>query len=162
MADHVGAREGKRARPGETEPVVEAVRALSRVSRLLERASDGLSLSHYRVLSAIAAGDERASRVAGRLAVGKPTISASVESLSQRGLLARSTVKGDHRAAALRLTAQGEALLARVEADMAARLDDLCSRTPDGGQLIESLMWLGVAIEADAAERQARLGRDRR
>ena len=163
VADHVGAREGKRARPGETEPVVEAVRALSRVSRACwKRASDGLSLSHYRVLSAIAAGDERASRVAGRLAVGKPTISATVESLSQRGLLARSTVKGDHRAAALRLTAQGEALLARVEADMAARLEDLCSRTPDGGQLIESLMWLGVAIEADAAERQARLGRDRR
>jgi DNA-binding MarR family transcriptional regulator len=147
---------------GEVEPTVEAVRALSRVSRLLERASGELSLSHYRVLSAIAAGDKRASRVAARLAVGKPTISASVESLCQRGLLARSSVEGDHRAAALRLTAQGEAVLSRVEAEMVARLEALGSRTPDGGQLIESLVWLGIAIEADAAERQDHRGRDRR
>ena len=143
-------------------PAVEAVRALGRVSRLLERASGELSLSHYRVLSAIASGDERASRVAARLAVGKPTISASVESLCRRGLLARSTVEGDHRAAALRLTAPGQAMLSRVEAEMVARLEDLGARTPDSGRLIESLVWLGVAIEADAAERQGRLGGDRR
>jgi DNA-binding MarR family transcriptional regulator len=128
----------------------------------LERASGELSLSHYRVLSAIASGDERASRVAARLAVGKPTISATVESLYQRGLLVRSTVEGDHRAAALRLTAPGEAMLARVEAEMVARLEDLGSRTPDGGRLIESLVWLGDAIEADAAERQVHRGRDPR
>src|SRR5580700_9447325 len=128
--------EGRGIAPAEVETIVEAVRALTRASRLLERASGELSLSHYRVLSAIASGDERASRIAARLAVGKPTISATVESLCQRGLLARSAVKGDHRAAALRLTAQGAAVLARVEAEMVARLEGLSSRTPDGGRLI--------------------------
>src|ERR1700722_18822054 len=121
--------EGSGIAPAAVGPIVEAVRALSRASRLLERASGELSLSHYRVLSAIASGDERASRVAARLAVGKPTISATVESLCQRGLIARSIVAGDHRAAALRLTAEGVALLSRVEAEMVARLEDLGSRT---------------------------------
>jgi len=138
---------------------VEAVRSLARASRVLERASGELSLAHYRVLSAIASGDERASRVADRLAVGKPTISATVDVLCQRGLLERWEVEGDQRASTLRLTPEGLALLARVESEMIDRIDDLCARTPDGGQLLESLVWLGRAIDEKqsqrAAERQA-------
>jgi DNA-binding MarR family transcriptional regulator len=95
------------AGPGRRLPPVEAVRALARASRVLERASGELSLAHYRVLSAIASGDERASRVASRLAIGKPTISAAVDTLCQRGLLLRSDVDGDQRVASLRLTSEG-------------------------------------------------------
>jgi DNA-binding MarR family transcriptional regulator len=131
---------------------VDAVRALARASRLLERASGELSLAHYRVLSAIAGGDERASRVARRLALGKPTISATVESLCQRGLLVRSDVEADQRAEALRVTRQGAAVLARAEDQMIARIEDLCARTPDGDQLLESLVWLGAAIDEIQAE----------
>jgi len=132
---------------------VEAVRSLARASRVLERASGELSLAHYRVLSAIASGDERASRVADRLAVGKPTISATVDVLCQRKLLERWEVEGDQRASTLRLTAEGEALLARVESEMINRIDDLCDRTPDGRQLLESLVWLGRAIDETQAQR---------
>jgi len=134
---------------------VDAVRALARAARLLERASGELSLAHYRVLSAIAAGDERASRVAERLTLGKPAVSAAVESLSQRGLLARSGVAGDQRAAALRLTEQGRALLDSVETEMINRIADLQARTPDGERFLEALGWLGVAIEEAAEERMA-------
>jgi DNA-binding MarR family transcriptional regulator len=134
---------------------VEAVRALARASRILERASPELSLAHYRVLAAVAAGDERASRVARRLAVGKPTISAAVDALWRRGLLERLGVAGDQRAAALRLTAEGERLLERVEAEMVRRIDDLCGRTPDGALLRQSLVWLGAAIDESRAERTA-------
>jgi len=134
---------------------VEAVRALARASRVLERASGELSLAHYRVLSAIASGDERASRVASRLALGKPTVSAAVETLVQRGLLIRSVVEGDQRVAALHLTPEGFALLDRVEAEMIRRIDDLCARTPDGTQLLESLAWLGAAIDDMQAQRAA-------
>ena len=87
------------------------MRALARATRVLERASGELSLAHYRVLSAIASGDERASRVAHRLAVGKPTVSAAVDALAQRGLLVRTAVDRDHRVAALHLTSEGVALL---------------------------------------------------
>jgi DNA-binding MarR family transcriptional regulator len=134
---------------------VEAVRALARATRVLERASGELSLAHYRVLSAVASGDERASRVAERLALGKPTVSAAVDALAQRGLLIRSEVEGDQRVAALHLTPEGWALLARVEAEMVHRMDDLCARTPDAAQLMESLGWLGAALDDRQAQRAA-------
>ena len=134
---------------------VEAVRALARASSALERSSPNLSLAHYRVLAAIAQGSERASNVARRLALGKPAVSAAVESLCKRGLLARSDVASDQRAAALHVTPVGEALLAEVETEMIGRINDLCDRTPDGEQLIESLVWLGAAMDDRAAERLA-------
>jgi DNA-binding MarR family transcriptional regulator len=133
----------------------EAVQALARVTRVLERATADLSLAHYRVLSAIALGDERGSRVAARLALGKPAVSAAVDSLCQRGLLARSSVDEDRRAATLRVTVEGEMLLASVETEMVRRLDDLCTRTPDRARVIESLVWLGVAMDQARAERVA-------
>jgi DNA-binding MarR family transcriptional regulator len=134
---------------------IEAVRALARATKVLERASGELSLAHYRVLSAIASGDERASRVANRLAIGKPTVSAAVEALVQRGLLLRSAVDGDQRVAVLHLTAEGQALLVRVETAMIRRIDDLCERTPDPARLKESLVWLGAAIDDWQAHRAA-------
>ena len=39
---------------------------LARASRILERATGELSLAHYRVLAAVASGEERASRLAVR------------------------------------------------------------------------------------------------
>ena len=65
------------------------LRALARLARVIERAGDELNLAQYRVLVAIASGDERASRVATRLAIGKPTVSAIVEALHDRGLVPR-------------------------------------------------------------------------
>jgi DNA-binding MarR family transcriptional regulator len=134
---------------------VDAVRALARASSVLERSSSELSLGHYRVLSAIASGEERASHVAARLALGRPAVSAAVESLCERGLVARFEVDGDHRAVTLRLTSQGEHLLARVEGEMRGRLRDLAGRTPDGDRLLESLVWLGQAIDEWRSERRA-------
>jgi DNA-binding MarR family transcriptional regulator len=134
---------------------VEAVRALARASSVLERSSPDLSLAHYRVLAAIAQGDERASNIARKLAIGKPTVSVAVESLCRRGLLARSGVAGDQRAAALHLTPAGERLLEQVETEMINRINDLCDRTRDGGQLIESLVWLGAALDSRVAGRLA-------
>src|ERR1700744_3393188 len=104
---------------------VPAIRALARMARQLERSSGDLNLAHYRVLSAVADGDERASRVADRLALGKPTISAPVDSLCKRGLLSRQDSPDDRRAAKLTLTPAGEGALVEVEALMIGRIDDL-------------------------------------
>lgn len=131
----------------------QAVRALARMSRVLERSSSELNLAHYRVLSAIASGEQRASRVAARLALGRPTVSAAVDALCTRGLIERAGVKDDQRAATLSLTREGEAVLNRVEAEMVRRLDLLCARTPDGAQVMQSLAWLGPAIDQAVAER---------
>ncbi|HEX4218378.1 MAG TPA: MarR family winged helix-turn-helix transcriptional regulator [Acidimicrobiales bacterium] len=132
---------------------VDAVRALARASRLLERASGELNLAHYRVLSAIASGDQRASRIAARLAIGKPTVSATVEALCHRGLLVRSRGADDQRVDVLCLTPEGETVLQRVEAAMVERITDLGRRTPQGEQLLQSLVWMGAAIDEVVAQR---------
>jgi DNA-binding MarR family transcriptional regulator len=133
---------------------VKAVEALTRASRLMERASGGLSLAHYRVLSAVAAGDERSSRIATRLALGKPAVSASVEALCARGLLVRSGVVGDQRAVQLSLTATGTELLDAAQKSMASTLERLSARTEHRDEVIDALLMLGWAIDQAAAERR--------
>jgi DNA-binding MarR family transcriptional regulator len=133
----------------------QAIRALARMARQLERSSGDLNLAHYRVLAAVADGDERASRVAARLALGKPTVSAAVESLTKRGLLSREDAAEDRRAATLTLTPAGEAALAAVEVGMLERLDDLCARTPDPDAVLDALARLGDALDEVADERLA-------
>jgi len=137
------------------ETAIAAVRGLARVSRMLEKASTELSLANYRVLAAIGSGDERASRVGRNLALGKPTVSATVDSLCQRGLVSRSSVGNDHRAVALKLTVEGQAVLDRVERAMVERIADLAKRTPDGSRLMETLSWLGSAMDDALAHRTA-------
>lgn len=133
---------------------VKAVEALTRASTIMERAAGDLSLSHYRVLSAVSAGEERASRVAARLALGKPTVSASVEALCSRGLLSRASVAGDHRAIQLSLTEAGAELLESAGMAMAAELEVLAARTGRRVELIDALVSLGATIDQAAAERR--------
>jgi DNA-binding MarR family transcriptional regulator len=126
-----------------------------RVSRLLERGSGGLSLAHYRVLAAVADGDERASHVASRLALGKPTISASVDALCRRGLLVREQNLDDQRVTALRLTPDGRAELAAAEAGMLRRLGAVLDRTEDPDAVLTALAELAAALDSLSAERLA-------
>jgi DNA-binding MarR family transcriptional regulator len=143
------------AEPADVRAPVEAVRALVSVARVLERASDELSLAQYRVLAAVAAGDERASRIATRLALGKPAISATVESLRQRGLLTRGTVDDDQRAAALRLTDQGRAALDLAEGAMLGRLDRIVARAADPAAMAQALASLDGAVNDYLADHLA-------
>lgn len=132
---------------------IDAARAIVRLARMLERAGGELSLPHYRVLAAVAAGDEQATRVAKRLALAKPTISASVDALCRRGLLERGDVAGDLRVSALRLTPAGAQLLAETEAAMLARLTDVLERVPDRTAVLAALAGLGTALDEIADER---------
>jgi DNA-binding MarR family transcriptional regulator len=142
---------------GVTHPAtkIEAARAVVRLSRLLERATGDLGLPHYRVLSSVAAGDERASRVAMRLALAKPTVSASVDALCNRGLLVREDDCDDQRATALRLTPSGTSLLAEIEAAMLARLDKVLCHSDDARTALTALAGLGSALDDLAGEHAA-------
>ncbi|MCU1526239.1 MAG: hypothetical protein JWP75_2 [Frondihabitans sp.] len=127
--------------------LVSAVRALARATRVIERSSEGVSFADYRVMSAIEAGEERASRLAHRLAVGKPTISATVDSLHKRGLILRNSVEGDARATSLALTSEGHELLVTMEERMVQKLALLAERTDDPEGVVTALGSLGDAIE---------------
>ncbi|HEY5320721.1 MAG TPA: MarR family transcriptional regulator [Galbitalea sp.] len=137
----------------EPTPAIEAVRALARVSRVVERASDELSFADYRVLAQLSSGEERASRLAQRLALGKPAISASIDSLGRRGLIVRSSVEGDNRATALSLSEEGAELFNRMEGRMARQLELLAERTADGDAVLQALAWLGEVVEVAVAQR---------
>jgi DNA-binding MarR family transcriptional regulator len=149
---------GAGASGGTTATSVEAVRSLARAARLIERASGDVGLAHYRVLSAIAAGEDRASRVAERFELGRPTVSAAVDALCRAGLIERAPVATDQRAVALQLTSKGKGALEEVEAEMARVLDELCRRLPGGAadQALTTMAALGEALDARAAVRHAR------
>ncbi len=89
-----------------------AARTIALLARVLERAAGDLTLAQYRVLALVSAGDERATLLAGRLAITKPSVSAVVDGLVERGCLAREPVDGDRRAIRLCITPTGPQALA--------------------------------------------------
>lgn len=124
-----------------------AVHALTRASRILERSLPELSLADFRVLSAVAEGEGRASRLAQRLALGKPAISSTVDSLVRRGLLRREAHDSDQRAVELVLTPTGDDVRRASENALAEVVTALAAGTDDPGALLASLAALGEAIE---------------
>ena len=141
-----------RSRPASTAALpVDAVRALARLARVVEHASGELGLAQYRVLSAIAEGDDRASRIAAKLSLGRPTLSASVEALCRRGWVERSVDERDQRAVALRLSAAGAQALAATEAAMVAELSQLARTADELDRLVGALTAAGVCIESRMA-----------
>src|SRR6266516_3236126 len=81
------------------------------VVRALERACTELTLPQYRLLALIVRGEERASGLAGQLALARPTVSAAVETLVANGLVERTSVRGDRRGIRLTVTPAGRAAL---------------------------------------------------
>lgn len=134
---------------------VEAVRSLARVARLLERATGDLGLAQYRVLSALASGEDRASRVAKRFELGRPAVSSAVDVLTRAGLIEQSSIATDQRAVSLRLTARGRAALAAAEDELVRVIDELCRRLPSPEVGMETLAGLGEALDGRAEERHA-------
>jgi DNA-binding MarR family transcriptional regulator len=116
-----------------------AARTLAMLARVLERAAGDLTLPQYRVLALVAAGDERATRLAGRLAITKPSVSAVVDGLVERGLLAREPVEEDRRAIRLRITRPGSRALAEAEVAMAARLEPIVDAISDRAGFVDCL-----------------------
>src|SRR5262245_14402043 len=124
----------------------QAARTVARLARKLECATD-LSLSQYRVLSAVDDGGERATQLARALALAKPTVTAAVDGLVERGLLAREAVPGDRRSLRIALTPVGAEALADAEAAMGARLAAVTSGAGDEEGLLAALTSLGDALD---------------
>jgi DNA-binding MarR family transcriptional regulator len=116
-----------------------AARTIALLGRVLERAAGDLTLAQYRVLAMVSAGDERASLLAGRLAITKPSVSAVVDGLVERGYLAREPVDGDRRAIRLRITTDGTKALGAAESAMAERLEPLVDAVEDRTAFINGL-----------------------
>jgi DNA-binding MarR family transcriptional regulator len=125
-----------------------AARALTLAARALERAAAvrELTLAQFRILVLIAAGDERSTRLAERLAVAKPTITAVVDGLVERGLVVREAVAGDRRSIRVALTPVGVVALAAAEDEMTETLTRVLEHARDRDALLGALLDLDDAL----------------
>jgi DNA-binding MarR family transcriptional regulator len=133
---------------------------MARLSRLLERACGEsghppLTLAQYRLMAMIGGGTSQASHLAGRLALAKPTVSATLDTLVERGLVDRTTAPDDRRVTSLSLTDAGRAAVGDAEMAMRARLDDVLARVEEPETVREALAALGHALDARREERHA-------
>jgi len=102
--------------PAASDPdVLSAVEATLWLARVLERTEAPLTTSQFRIMRRAAAGGERAARLADRLAVRKPTLTALADGLVAAGFLVRESDKADRRGVRLHLTADGQRALAETE-----------------------------------------------
>ncbi len=132
-----------------------AVLILMRLFRALERVDTGLTPQQYRILKLAGAGGERSARLAERLAVAKPTLTATADGLVAAGYARREAEIGDRRVVRLCLTAAGRAALDRADAAYAGWLGPLLGATGDTAGVLEALGHLDAAMEE---RRRARLG----
>lgn len=124
------------------------MRVLARLSRVLESADAGLTVPQYRMLSALSEGGQRSARLAERLAVRKPTVTALADGLIAAGYVTRESERGDRRIVRLALTEAGQAALARADAAYVARLQPLLADVPDREVFLDSLLAVGAALDA--------------
>lgn len=112
------------------------------LARVLERTQAPLTTSQFRIMRRAAAGGERAARLAERLAVRKPTLTAIADGLVAAGFLLREADSTDRRVVRLELTASGREALAETERVYADRFAELLDDAPDGDQLLDQLAGL--------------------
>jgi DNA-binding MarR family transcriptional regulator len=129
---------------------------VARLARLLENnATADLSLPQFRVLGLLSAGDERASQLATRLAVAKPTLTALIDSLVDRAYVTREAAPTDRRVVRLSITAAGRVALTSAEAQLRSVLDEVLGRCRHPDRVLAALDEIRVALDQRSAERTA-------
>lgn len=122
---------GAPARQVEVTPDFRAgIRMLARLARVAEQAcqSTGISLPQYRLLVSISGQSQRASELATRVGVSRPTLTSLVDGLEQGGLLRRAPVPSDRRGIQLLPTDAGQLAIVRAEDALSQRLAELFDR----------------------------------
>jgi DNA-binding MarR family transcriptional regulator len=133
---------------------VSAVLTLLRITRVLERIDAGITPQQYRILKLIGIGGERSARLAEKLAVARPTLTSTADSLVAAGLAVREAEPGDRRVVRLHLTRAGQAAIARADEAYTTWFDDLLDHT---GRRDEILADLQLLEESMTERRRARL-----
>lgn len=141
----------------EQDATVNAVLTVLRVTRVLERIDAGVSPQQYRILKLIGLGGERSARLAEKLAVARPTLTATADSLVAAGLACREAEPGDRRVVRLRLTPAGQAAIEKADAAYSEWFGSLLDHT---GRRADILADLQLLDESMTERRRARLARD--
>ena len=131
-----------------------AIMVIFRMFRALECVDAGLTPSQYRMMKLAAAGGERSTRLAQRLAVAKPTLTATADGLVAAGYASRATEPGDRRVVRLSLTPAGRAALDRADAAYCAWLGRLLDATGHQEAVLDALELLSLAMTEAKRARQ--------
>ena len=130
---------------------------IARLCRVLEcNATADLTLPQYRVLGLLAGGDEKASLLASRVSVAKPTLTSIVDSLFERGFVAREIPDGDRRSVRLSITKAGRTALANAAAEFREVLDEVLAECVDPDAVLDALDALRDALDKRWAQRAGR------
>jgi DNA-binding MarR family transcriptional regulator len=130
----------------ERERATQAVLTLLRLYRALERVSPELTPQQYRILKLAGAGGERSARLAERLAVAKPTLTAIADGLVAAGFARRDAEPGDRRVVRLCLTEAGHAAVGRADQAYQCWLSQLLARAGDPDRVLDALDLLDQAM----------------
>jgi len=148
---------GSDGRPASDEAAVCGLLTLLRMSRVMERVDAGVSPQQYRMLKLIGAGGERSAKLAEKLAVAKPTLTSTADSLVAAGLATRQAEPGDRRVVRLFLTEAGRAAIERADIAYSAWFGSLLDHTGRRAEILSDLVLLD---EAMTERRRARLAAD--
>ena len=158
LADQAAGEAGEGVRDLDEQAASRAVLTVLRLFRALERVDTGLTPHQYRILKLAGAGGERSARLAERLAVAKPTLTATADGLVAAGYVQRETEPGDRRVVRLCLTATGRAALERADSAYAKWLGPLLGAESARAETLRALQALDAAMDE---RRQARLAERR-
>jgi len=131
-----------------------AVLTLMRLYRALERVDAGLTPRQYRMLKLAGAGGERSARLAEKLAVAKPTLTATADALVTAGYAEREAEAGDRRVVRLRLTDQGREAVQQADIAYAAWLTPTLEATGDPAAVTRAIADLDRAMDERRRARQ--------
>ena len=108
----------------ETPDFTAGIRILARLARVAEQAcqATGISLPQYRLLVSVSGQPQRASELAARVGVSRPTLTSLVDGLEQAGLLRRRPVATDRRGIQLVQTQKGVDAVSRAEDSLTKRM----------------------------------------
>lgn len=126
------------------------IRLLARLARVAEQAcqATGISLPQYRLLVSVSGQPQRASELAARVGVSRPTLTSLVDGLEQAGLLRRQPVATDRRGIQLVPTRDGLEAVSRAEAALTKRMLQLVA--PDTAILVADVVKaLGMALDRE-------------
>lgn len=134
----------------ETPDFTAGIRILARLARVAEQAcqATGISLPQYRLLVSVSGQPQRASELAARVGVSRPTLTSLVDGLEQAGLLNRRPVATDRRGIQLVPTQAGLGAVSRAEDALTKRMLRLVA--PDTAILVADVVKaLGAALDRE-------------
>ncbi|HUR78057.1 MAG TPA: MarR family transcriptional regulator [Acidimicrobiales bacterium] len=130
--------------------LVSAVSALAFASRMVEKATEHVTLQQYRVLTLITNSPDRASRIAQGADVTRPSLTGLLDGLVAKGWVERSDVDGDRRGVSLAMTSAGAQAYDEARTAMADALQDLIGHADESTarRALDGLVALHQALTA--------------